>query len=57
MKEEKPQVQEIGKKNQTTNNINSQKLTMMSEITTFNNVAILYPKFSNGMHGFVYNVH
>ena len=32
-------------------------LTIVSEITTCNNVAVLFPKFSNGIHGFVYNVH
>ena len=30
---------------------------MVSEITACNNVAVLFPKLSNGMHGFVYNVH
>ena len=47
----------LKKKNQTTNNVNSRKLTMVSEITACNNVAVLFPKLSNGMHGFVYNVH
>ena len=30
---------------------------MVSEITACNNVAVLFPKLSNGMYGFVYNVH
>ena len=30
---------------------------MVNEITVFNNVVVLYIKFSNVMHGFVYNVH
>ena len=30
---------------------------MVSEITACNNVALLFPKSSDGMHGFVYNVH
>ena len=30
---------------------------MVSKITVCNNVAVLFPKLSNGSHGFVYNVH
>ena len=30
---------------------------MVSEITACNNVAVLFPKSSNGIHGFVYNEH
>ena len=45
------------KKNQTKNNVNSLKLTMVSEITACNNVVVLFPKLSNCMHDFVYNIH
>ena len=30
---------------------------MVSEITACNYVTVLFPKLSNGMYGFVYNVH
>ena len=30
---------------------------MVSEITAWNNVAVLFPKLSDGMYGFVYNIH
>ena len=30
---------------------------MVSEITVCNNIAVLFPIFSNGMYGFVYNIH
>ena len=30
---------------------------MVIEITAFNNVAVLYPKLSNNIYGFVYNIH
>ena len=38
------------------NNVNSQKLTMVSEITACNYVAVLLLKLSNGSHSFVYHI-